>query len=127
MSKGEDQLIQIFRRARCKFEREKTYPDLEGRNHVPLRFDFFLPSLGVLCEVDGSQHFQQIGVFGGRKGYLAAAERDRRKNSYCLAHNIPLYRIPYWELPSIKTLDDILTESHRVRSKFHNDYLVPPK
>jgi hypothetical protein len=126
MSKGEDYLVTIFRKEKIAYEREKTFSDLLGKHGAPLRFDFFLPSLGVLCEVDGAQHFQQVSKFGGRSGYMAAAERDRRKNSYCLARHIPLYRIPYWELHNIRSLSDILIPKFLVTSKFHNDYLKPP-
>lgn len=28
-------------------------------------------------------------------------ERDHRKNQWCLSHNIPLVRIPYWERDNI--------------------------
>ena len=126
MSKGEDYLVAIFRKEKVAYEREKTFSDLLGKHGTPLRFDFYLPKFGINIEYDGSQHFQQVSKFGGRSNYLAAAERDRRKNSYCLAHHIPLYRIPYWELHNIHSLSDILTPKFLVTSKFHNDYLKPP-
>ena len=126
MSKGEDYLVAIFRKEKITYEREKTFSDLLGKHGTPLRFDFYLPKFGVNIEYDGEGHFQQVNKFGGRSGYMAAAERDRRKNSYCLAHHISLYRIPYWELHNIHSLSDILTPKFLVTSKFHNDYLKPP-
>ena len=126
MSKGEDYLVAIFRKEKITYEREKTFSDLLGKHGTPLRFDFYLPKFGINIEYDGEGHFQQVNKFGGRSGYMAAAERDRRKNSYCLAHHIPLYRIPYWELHNIHSLSDILTPKFLVTSKFHNDYLKPP-
>ena len=126
MSKGEDYLVAIFRKEKITYEREKTFSDLLGKHGTPLRFDFYLPKFEINIEYDGEGHFQQVSKFGGRSGYMAAAERDRRKNSYCLAHHIPLYRIPYWELHNIHSLSDILTPKFLVTSKFHNDYLKPP-
>lgn len=126
MSKGEDYLVAIFRKEKITYEREKTFSDLLGKHGAPLRFDFYLPKFGINIEYDGEAHFAQINKFGGRSDYLAAAERDRRKNSYCLAHHIPLYRIPYWELHNIHSFSDILTPKFLVTSKFHNDYLKPP-
>ena len=126
MSKGEDYLVAIFRKEKIVYEREKTFSDLLGKHGTPLRFDFYLPKFGINIEYDGEGHFQQVSKFGGRSGYMAAAERDRRKNSYCLAHHVPLYRIPYWELHNIHSLSDILTPKFLVTSKFHNDYLKPP-
>ena len=126
MSKGEDYLIAIFRKEKIAYEREKTFSDLLGKHGTPLRFDFYLPKFGINIEYDGEGHFQHVSKFGGRSGYMAAAERDRRKNSYCLAHHISLYRIPYWELHNIHSLSDILIPKFLVTSKFHNDYLKPP-
>ena len=126
MSKGEDYLVAIFRKEKIAYEREKTFSDLLGKHGTPLRFDFYLPKFGINIEYDGEGHFQHVSKFGGRSSYMAAAERDRRKNSYCLARHIPLYRIPYWELHNIHSLSDILTPKFLVTSKFHNDYLKPP-
>ena len=102
MSKGEDYIVSLLRAAHMKFEREKTFPDLHGKRNVPLRFDFYLPSLEILVEYDSEIHFQQVAHFTTHKGYLAARERDRKKNSYCLARSLKLYRIPYWELDKTK-------------------------
>lgn len=51
-------------------------------------------------------------------------EWDRRKNSFCLMNNIPLIRIPYWDLEQL-TLKKVLTEEkYRVKSKYHTDELI---
>ena len=54
------------------------------------RYDFYLPKLNILIEVDGPHHTKQIYT---RKEFMAGKERDRRKNSYALANNIPLYPV----------------------------------
>jgi len=38
------------------------------------------------------------------KGYH---ERDLKKNNYCLARGIKLYRISYWDLEDLKTYEDL--------------------
>ena len=122
-SKGEEQIIRILRAANIRFVREKTFDDLRGGR---FRFDFYLPDLHVLIEVDGMQHFKQVSKFHKtRADFTKQQEYDRRKNEYCLAKSIPLFRIPYWELDSIKTAKDIFTKAHRVMTRWHNDYLVP--
>ena len=123
MSKGEDYLVAIFRKEKIVYEREKTFSDLLGKHGAPLRFDFYLPKFGINIEYDGEGHFQQVSKFGGRSGYMAAAERDRRKNSYCLAHHIPLYRIPYWELDNLKSCRDLFRFEFHVATIWHNDDL----
>jgi len=47
------------------------------------------------------------------------------KNSYCLANNIPIYRIPYWEIKNLKTADDLFSKNFLVKDKWHNDRLIP--
>ena len=120
MSKYENCVINILKEARINFFREKTFSDLK---HGLFRFDFYIPNLqGVpaIIEVDGEQHFKPIY---GRQSFLKGQEHDRRKNSYCLANNIPLYRIPYWEIKNLRTADDIFKDEFLVRTRWHNDHL----
>ena len=120
MSKYEDYVINILKEARISFFREKTFSDLK---HGLFRFDFYIPNLqGVpaIIEVDGEQHFKPIY---GRQSFLKGQEHDRRKNSYCLANNIPLYRIPYWKIKNLRTADDIFKDEFLVRTRWHNDHL----
>ena len=120
MSKYEDYVINILKEARISFFREKTFSDLK---HGLFRFDFYIPNLqGVpaIIEVDGEQHFKPIY---GRQSFLKGQEHDRRKNSYCLANNIPLYRIPYWKIKNLRTADDIFKDEFLVRTRWHNDRL----
>lgn len=122
-SKYEEQVIRLLRAAGICFEREKTYDDLKGGR---FRFDFYLPSFGCLLEIDGLQHFKQVKHFQRtRAEFLKQQEHDRRKNSYCLANNIALFRIPYWELSNITHARDLFQKKFRVISRWHNDYLTP--
>ena len=123
MSKYEDKVISLLKAAQIAFYREKTFKDLK---HGLFRFDFYLPNLQgtpAIVEVDGEQHFKPIY---GRREFMKGQEHDRRKNSYCLANNIPLYRIPYWEVFKLQSSLDIFTEAHRVKDRWHNDKLVIP-
>lgn len=123
MSKYEQYIIEILRSSNTYFEREKSYTDLrEGA----FRFDFYLPYIqsGALIEIDGEQHFySNPKFFHSRAEFMKQQNNDRRKNSYCLAHNIPLYRIPYWEINNIHSINDIIQEKYLVKSKWHNDDL----
>lgn len=77
--------------------------------------------MNIIIEVDGEQHFKPIY---GRRALLKAQEHDRRKNQYCLANDIKLYRIPYWKLKSIHELKDIFNNDFLVKNYWHNDYLI---
>ena len=122
MSKYEDYIASLLKKERISFVREKTFSDLK---HGLFRFDFYifdLYNIPVIIEVDGEQHFKPIY---GRKEFLKGQEHDRRKNSYCLANNIPLYRIPYWKIKNLNKVKDIFQEEFLVKSRWHNDQLTP--
>lgn len=120
-SSYEEKIIQILKQSGIKFQREKTFSDLKGGS---FRYDFYLPSRQCIIEVDGQYHWKPIR---GRAALLKQQEHDRIKNSYCLAHNISLYRIPYWEIDKLSCGFDLFKNQYRVCSKWHNDYLKPPK
>ena len=115
----EEKIITILKKEKIKFQREKTYPDLKFGYY---RFDFFIPQYNLLIEVDGAQHYKFSKIFHKkRQDFLKAQERDRRKNSYALSHNISLYRIPYFEIENIYTFQDILQDKFLVKDKWHCD------
>lgn len=121
MSKIEDKFEKIFISAGVRYVREKTYPGLKNGR---LRYDFYLPDLNILCEVDSMLHFKPIPKFHKTKAdFTHAQQNDRLKNSFALSHKINLYRVPEWEFPDIKTLQDILQPHHLVKSKWHNDII----
>lgn len=123
MSSYENQIINILKLAKINFQREKTFKDLK---QGLFRFDFYISNLDgtpAIVEVDGEQHFKPVY---GRQSFLKGQEHDRRKNSYCLANNIPLYRIPYWEIKNLKSIDDIFKDKFLVKTRWHNDQLKVP-
>lgn len=121
MSKNEEKIVKILLQEKISFVREKTFQDLKNGK---FRFDFYLPKEKILIEIDGEQHFKQIKKFQKtRQDFLKQQERDRRKNSYCLANNIPLYRVPYWEIENINCFKQIIKKEFLVKNKWHNDNL----
>ena len=115
--------MEIFKAEKLSFYREKTFKDLKKGL---FRFDFYLPNYQgapAIVEVDGEQHFKPIY---GRKAFLKNQEHDRQKNSYCLANNIPLYRIPYWKIGELKSTKDIFIDEFLVKTRWHSDNLRPP-
>lgn len=122
MSGYESYIISIFKKEKVSFVREKTFSDLRDGK---FRFDFYIHGARpIIIEVDGEQHFKPIY---GRQNFLKGQEHDRRKNSYCLANNISLYRIPYWEIKNIKTFSDMTQNKFLVKTKWHNDNLTVPR
>lgn len=84
--------------------REKTFEDcvnsIKGRYCRKLRFDFYLPELNTIIEVDGEQHFRPSTKFGGEK-FKITQENDKIKDIFCREKNINLIRIHY-KFPSNK-------------------------
>ena len=122
MSKGEEKIVNLLQKGRYKFEREKRFKDLKRGLY---RFDFYVVggrAIPCIIELNGAQHYQYVDKFyGSRAEFEAAKERDRRKISYCLAHQIPLYIIPYWELENIHTAADLFNSRFRATSRWKND------
>lgn len=121
MSHYEEKIVTLLKRDKIKFEREKKFNDLrQGR----LRYDFYVYVHGgpALCEIQGEQHYQFISRFyKSRKDFMAARERDRRKISYALAHRIPIYIIPYWEIEGLTCAADLFQERFRAKTRWKND------
>ena len=119
MSKGEQLIKSILENENVRYQREKVFTDLRNGK---MRFDFFLPELGILTEVDGRQHFQWVKKFHRTKQeFNHAKQNDRYKNSFALARGYRLYRIPYWEIDNIVTFSDIIQNKFLVTSAWHND------
>lgn len=122
MSSYEEKVIALLQKGRYKFEREKRFSDLKKGHY---RFDFYVHggrAIPCCVEVQGEQHYQPARKFyRTRAEFVQAQERDRQKISYCLAHNIPLYIIPYWELDNLHTAADLFNPRFRATSKWKND------
>ena len=130
LSAGAQKICNILQTYKKDFSIEKSFPNLNSFKGKKLRFDFCVYNLNgdidFLIEFDGAGHFQDIKHFyKTNKKFDNAKGRDRLKNNYCLAHRIPLYRIPYWEINNINTLKDILQSKFLVTSQYHNDRLTP--
>ena len=45
----------------------------------PLKFDFYIPDLGILIKYDGIQHYEPSDFFGGIKAFKKLQEYDSKK------------------------------------------------
>ena len=119
-TKGEERIIELLLQDKYDFEREKTFSDLK---HGLLRFDFYVyGARPCVVEYQGEQHYNLVKKFHhSRTDFISGQERDRRKISYCLAHQIPIYCIPYWELDSLKNASDIFQPKFLASNRWKND------
>ena len=104
---GEQEIIRLLNLHNISFEFQKPIKI----NEKYYFFDFYIPSLNVVLEFDGKQHFKP--AFGKTDlEKLEALEktmsRDEIKNNYCKENNISIIRIPYNKVTKI---DNILNEN----------------
>ena len=119
ISSYEEKVISLLKKGGYKFEREKRFTDLKKGKY---RFDFYVESGRAIVEVNGEGHYNYVpNFYHSRAEFEGAKERDRRKISYCLANNIPLYIIPYWEVKNLSTANDIFQEKFLAKTRWKND------
>lgn len=122
MSKGEDRIVDLLNKEGIGFVREKSFHDLK---HGLFRYDFYVPYFEggpAIVEYNGEQHYQFVKKFYKCRADLQKTqEHDRRKISYALANGIPIYIIPYWELPKITNGRQLFEEKYLAKSRWKND------
>jgi hypothetical protein len=84
---------------------EVTLPGSRTNGRRSLLFaDLFLPSLPMIVEVHGKQHYEYIPHFHGDKmGFVNAKRRDKDKVEWCGLNDITIAVLPYdkeeeWEM-----------------------------
>lgn len=127
MSVGEDLIYTILVNSGYCVQREVFFKDLKAKQ--PLRFDFGIyidGELSALIEFQGRQHYEFTPFFHkNHQQFYAYQEHDRRKIGYCLAHNIPIYIIPYTAQHLLSSPSDILNPRYLATTKWHNDLNKP--
>ena len=105
-SKGEKAVSEVLTLKNACFKKEYSFDGLVSMKGNPLRFDFALLENGCvksLIEYDGEFHYQQLI---NEELFLNQKYNDNLKDVYCKNNNIPLLRIPYFELENIENIID---------------------
>jgi len=76
---------------------EAKFPSLVAKEL--LRFDFYIPKLRWLIEIDGEQHFGGASFKGSLLDRLV---HDQTKDDWVIRESFSLLRIPYWQLGEIE-------------------------
>lgn len=106
-SKANDRFKRILEEDGIEFEQEKR---LEGCKYkLPLRFDFYFPTLNILVELQGEQHYKKGRYKDAEKYFELVRIRDQIKREYCKKNNIRLIEIHYCDF-SEKRMKEILKE-----------------
>ena len=117
-SSGENIVRVWLENEKIQYIAQKRFSDC--KDIARLIFDFHIPSLNLLIEIDGPQHFDgHIGkkLLGARghtftkQDYEGTKRRDEIKNQYALKHNIQLLRIPYTNRKDAKNVLSVLKQT----------------
>lgn len=119
-SQGELKINTILNKANVIYQKEKTFKNFVTSTNTHYRFDYYINNKYII-EFDGQQHFKQHFFGSSIEDFKKRVKHDQIKNQYCLEHNIPLYRIPYYDLDKINTLEDIIQDKYLVKTINHYD------
>lgn len=122
MSDLEQYILLLLKKEGYKFKREVSFSDCAAGKY---RYDFQVNyhNEKILLEIDGIYHFSPIQ---GKVLLYRQQEHDRKKDAYCLAQGIKLYRIPYWDIEKITSVPQLFQSKYLVKRKGHNDFLKTP-
>lgn len=122
MSKGEELIVKLLRKAKINFVQEKTFNDLRKGRY---RYDFYIEDYRgrpTIIEFQGQQHYLYVDAFyGSLRLWRAALERDREKISYALANDIDIYLVPYFDADKLRSAADLFQPQYKAKNRWHND------
>jgi hypothetical protein len=112
-SKGEVRVTKYLKKKGIAFKPQQEFKDLKHKKC--LKFDFYLTEHNILAEYDGVGHYK--ATFGStpeekQKNFEDCQRRDKIKNEWAKANNIPLLRIPYWDFDRIEELIEAFILQH---------------
>lgn len=102
ISRGENKIYKYLSDNHVSFIKEHSFEDCMYKRH--LKFDFYIPSINLIIEYNGQQHYKPVEIFGGKNNYNNSSKRDKIKLDYCKKNNIELLIIPYWDYDNIEKI-----------------------
>ena len=91
--KGEIYTRELLEEYGIEFQSQKKFADLKRIN--PLSYDFFIPSMDILIECQGEQHYKPVEFMGGVEKFALQQERDQLKREYAWQNGYYLLEISY--------------------------------
>lgn len=95
ISSMEHKMRSILIKYNITFQTQKTFDDCADVRVLP--FDFYIPELNMLVELQGGQHFKPVKYFGGEDSFIKQIAHDLIKEDYCERNNYKLLQIAYYE------------------------------
>lgn len=125
-SKGEALIQKILTDNNIKFIHDKGFfKDLITSKNGYSRYDFIILDENDnpvrIIEFDGIQHFKEISTGAWNLDFSDIHERDKIKNEYAWNHNIPIIRIPYYDIDKI-CLNSLFDDTFLIRRGDNDDH-----
>ena len=99
----------------------KEFHKFDGcKNIIPLKFDFYIPTINTCIELLEIHHFEPIESSGGVESFEKVKTNDKIKEQYCEDNYINLIRIKY---DKIDNIEEILKENLKVLLELKNTNL----
>jgi len=92
-SKGEEAIASFLIRAGLVYEQQKKFENCHNKR--PLPFDFFVPSLGILIEYQGEQHFHPMRYKKARMKFRQVRRHDAIKRRWACNSGFEFMEIKY--------------------------------
>lgn len=101
---GEEKIKNFLEQNKIDYIKEYTPKTLSFKG----RFDFYIPSMNVIIEYDGIQHYEKgTGNYDNDEKFIITQEHDQIKNQWCKDNDIILIRIPYTKYDTL-CIEDLL-------------------
>lgn len=101
-SVGENLISRYLDKVKIPYERE--YPIRNFGDINRYRYDFYLPTLNIVIEFHGKQHYDVVKYFGGESRFKESQERDSYKENFLKIVGVPLLVIKYTQVNDISML-----------------------
>ena len=108
-SHGERTVAQILTKLNISFKEQVSLRNPYNEGHK-FRLDFWIPSLKVIIEYNGKQHYIPIEYFGGELKFIEQQKRDSDLRKTCEKANIHLLEISYKEKDIEKIIKDFINQ-----------------
>ena len=95
ISSMEHKVKLILQQNNISFETQKRFKECKDNKTLP--FDFYIPELNLLIELQGGQHFKPVNYFGGEDSFLKLIGHDLIKEDFCEREGYKLLQIAYYE------------------------------
>lgn len=90
---GENLTREVLGEYGVEFQAQKEFPDLKRIKN--LSYDFFIPSMDILIECQGQQHYEPVEFYGGTERFALQQECDQLKREYAWENGYYLLEISY--------------------------------